>query len=151
MRRTISSRVPIAVSFDTAVDLLVRDPIRFIVGDPASGDAGTVELPASLAGIEVAQRVHVTVGPPSSREDDLVVGLRWDPLARSRVLPSFEGVLSVVQAEPAVLELHGSYDVPLAMVGAFGDGLIGHRVARATLERLLEAMAGRCSSHAPAR
>jgi hypothetical protein len=41
------------------------------------------------------------------------------------------------------LHLSGHYSVPLGAVGAFGDRLLGHRVARRSVQAFLEAAATR--------
>ena len=66
-------------------------------------------------------------------------------LGHERWLPEFDGELEVTVAsgEGATLRLHGFYTVPMGHIGRFGDGVIGHRLARRALTRFLDDVAAR--------
>jgi hypothetical protein len=99
--------------------------------------------------------VTLTVGPSAVDEDvvcivsDVRTGeagasmrVQWRPLRLERWLPSFDGVLVVVRTRGETrLSLTGHYTVPLGPVGAFGDGIVGRRVAKLTLTSLVAAIA----------
>lgn len=73
---------------------------------------------------------------------------RWvvtiGPLGATRFLPNFAGALAIGQRDArTVLALSGTYRPPLGALGAFGDGLLGHRLVRQSLERFLGEVAER--------
>lgn len=97
------------------------------------------------SGTVVQQEVSVEIGTVTFDEGTARVPISWQPVAHERLLPDFEGVLSVESDEEGNtrLALRGTYSVPLGPVGRFGDALIGRRIARRSASDLLEQMAGR--------
>lgn len=113
-------------------------------------------VPAEVAaGTTVEQSVRLTLGSvqrePSG--DSVSVGVSWEPVGLQRVLPSFTGDLRIGPAEGrgAALELRGTYRVPLGPVGRFGDSVVGHRVARRSLDRYVDRLAARLDHEAVRR
>ena len=90
--------------------------------------------------------VDVTVTPTEG------VG-RWTldirPVGSERALPSFNGALTVGAADDSArLGVAGHYEPPLGWVGAFGDGVLGRRLVRQSLERFVTEMAERLDAEA---
>lgn len=79
--------------------------------------------------------VLVTVAPT---EDAGRWTISIQPVGSERALPSFDGTLAVDDVDNRTrLVLAGNYEPPLGRVGAFGDGVLGHRLARQSLQRLV--------------
>jgi hypothetical protein len=92
-------------------------------------------------GRQAAQEVEVDLVPLGDADRGTAWSLSWTPIGTSSLLPDLEGTLAVRPDGPGcVLVLEGSYHPPLGPVGAFGDGVIGHRVARRTVDRFMADM-----------
>lgn len=101
----------------------------------------------SAHGTAAVQEVSVEVGPP---EDSGYFPLSWVPTGHAKLLPTFHGVLRLVpDGDESCLSISGGYRPPLGSVGAFGDGLIGHRLAVRVLDTLLATLATRLGEEAP--
>ena len=109
-------------------------------------DTGPIEV-----GVDV--RVHVqgmrdeqgVAGlPPATRVD-----LAWEAARMPALFPSMKCTISCWALSPTEtqLELEGEYSPPLGPVGAALDSLVGHRVAEATVHRLLEDVCSELSTH----
>jgi hypothetical protein len=69
-------------------------------------------------------------------------GLSWQASEHEGAFPAFGGDLEVhPDGTGTILRLTGHYRPPLGAVGAFGDGLVGHRLARRALQDFLESVA----------
>ena len=99
----------------------------------------TVPIPGTSR--ELTKAVNVEYEAPENLDDPWRVSWRPEP---GGIYPSFEGVLTIVDADNAratILELEGQYEPPLGMAGAAFDAAIGHRIATATANRLLAGIA----------
>ena len=149
MERSIAVMTTIRPAFARARRLLTDDPAAVFGDTPtAEGPRGrlvTTDVGIDLgAGASVHQEVTVRLGIPRTTEDALVVPLSWQAAGHKQVLPTFTGELEAMQAHPGTrLRLIGTYKVPLGIVGGFGDGLVGHRLARRSLEALVGGLAAR--------
>ena len=140
--------------------VLVDDPASVLGAVPPGADRRARRFPAELevamgAGASLRQEVVVDVGAVSVVDADdggILLPLSWRAAGRQSLFPAFRGDLEVVAGEDgSVLRLRGAYTVPLGTLGRFGDGVVGRRVARRSLEaflheagrRLDEAVAGR--------
>jgi hypothetical protein len=98
-------------------------------------------------GLRVHQDVLVTFEAPRLADGELWVPMRWAPTGRSRLLPSFVGVLELrrlrADDEGAALRLFGTYSIPLGLVGRFGDGFRGQRLAQEAIRMLVTDLARR--------
>jgi hypothetical protein len=140
MERAIDACAPLAGTWAHAAELLRGDPRRLL-----DGDGGTYELTVQVGATgAVHQEVELDLGPVREAEGELWVPLSWTPSDHRRVLPSFDGVLELLDgAAGPHLRISGTYTVPLGVVGRFGDGVVGRRVARQTLESLVADLARR--------
>lgn len=142
MRRRLTERTTSYAALGRVRDLLRAEPASLLADDPTTGGPASglrVTLTFEVAGgTSASQVVEVSLGTTEATTDGVRLPLTWRPLAHARVLPTFDGA---VLARPApsgtVLELDGEYVPPLGPVGAFGDGVVGHRVARACAANLL--------------
>jgi hypothetical protein len=145
MERWITARTAIAMSFERASQYLMGDPSALLRGDRAIADGSgwiTALSVETRNGASVRQDVVVTLGPPCSAEGETWVPIEWQPVAHAQLLPSFTGVVELVDGpEGADLAITGIYDVPLGFVGRFGDGLVGRRIAQSSIRTLLDGMA----------
>jgi|SRR5215813_8812094 len=73
-------------------------------------------------------------GDPRTRLD-----FTWTAVERAGFFPTMEATLAVYPLSPSEtqLDLHGDYHPPLGTLGTAIDAALGHRVAEATLLRLL--------------
>jgi hypothetical protein len=140
MERWISVRTRLGASFERASEVLATD-----VGSLLPAD-GIASLAVEVAGrATVRQDVVVTFGDPRAAEGEAWVPIEWRPVAHQHLLPTFHGVLEVAMADEdgeAELALTGTYEVPLGVVGHFGDGIVGRRIAQQSLRLLLEDLVG---------
>jgi hypothetical protein len=152
MNRSVEATASSPVAFGRARKVLLDEP------GSVFSDAHTAEetrerrfrtgLSVDIgAGASVHQMVTVHLGIPQSVSGGFVVPVEWEATGREQLLPSFTGDLEVLAAPPGVrLRLYGSYTVPLGAVGRFGDGVIGHRLARRSLNTLVERLVWRLES-----
>ena len=154
MERRLSATQRVRVSLDQVAFLLEERP------EICSG------LVSSPVGRREERRIDVgaTLGRGWSLHQEVVLSLRaadppapgqrrwqivWQPPGGGRLVPSFRGTLdATVDGEGTRLRLAGSYRPPLGPVGAVGDGLIGHRIARQTVAAFLSGLAGRIDREA---
>ena len=109
----------------------------------------------TVHGAGLSQTVAMRIGAPWSSTTTLWRTVTWDPLRTPdpaehsrRPLPSFDGELGLfVSGAVASLVLEGRYHPPGGHLGAVLDGLALHRVAKATLDRLMMDIAGVLADH----
>jgi len=143
----------VSVPFARVCEIFLHEP-DVIFGD-ASGQVGrggssatfwwTLEpAPGSTATLSLEQLAERQ--PPSGRL------VRWtarmkvisQATGRNSPFPTFSGALEArADAAGSRLVLRGNYQPPLGRVGALGDDVIGHHVARRGLASFLEAAARR--------
>lgn len=86
--------------------------------------------------VHVASRATDDFSDTTRRHDALL--LAWKPLHPS-VFPWFHGALTVRPKERgAWLRIQGSYDPPFGIFGRIFDTLAGRRIARRSLNRMLD-------------
>jgi hypothetical protein len=153
--------------------ITVERPIEItaVLARPAGSVIGTfLERGGALLGTVTGgdgehQRVVVrlTVGPSAVDQDVACVvsevtgdeggasmRVRWRPIRYDRWLPSFDGVLAVLPiADETLVSLDGSYEIPMGTVGAFGDGIVGRRLAKRTLTALMAEIAASLDGDRP--
>ena len=151
MERELKVSARIDGSPDRVIAALRRDAGAALLGQ--TGDAPHVgRISIDLGhGANVSQRVMIELGPVEVIADGATCAATFNPVAHARVVPRFRGhVRLVADGDQAVLELDGHYQPPLGRVGAVGDEVVGHHVARRALEDFAHALAIRLS-HAAAQ
>lgn len=137
MERTVEAWTRTRASGDRARKIL-RDEALAVLG-------GTqVRLVAALGPAPpMGHDIELDLGEPEELDRTVVVPVRWHALGRERLFPRFAGELVVEHDVDAGarLRLSGRYAVPFGVVGRFGDGLAGRRVARRCMEDLLTRIA----------
>jgi len=98
-------------------------------------NVGAMEVGVDVR-LQIAGIVDETTatGDPRTRLD-----FNWTAAQRAGFFPTMEATLAVypLSASETQLDLHGDYRPPLGPLGSAIDAALGHRVAEATLLRLL--------------
>lgn len=146
--REVVSEDTAAVPCEVAVELLKTEPQRLLkAGDGAGrGRRFAIELRVDAAGASAVQDVLVEIGHAVKTPDgSSVFPLAWVPAAHDKLLPSCHGMIEVGDDgdEGTRVRIRAAYVPPLGRIGAFGDGLIGHRLARRSVEALVARVADR--------
>jgi hypothetical protein len=148
MERSIEASTIVGVAFARARQVLLDDPAvvfsELHTGRDSAVQTCRPELSVDLgAGASVHQEVTLEHGVPRPTDTGLVLPVTWHATGRERLLPTFRGELEVSDAGPGTcLRLTGIYTVPLGVVGRFGDGVLGRRLARGSLGALVTRLAG---------
>jgi hypothetical protein len=137
MERTVEAWTRTRASGDRARKVL-RDEALTVLG-------GTQVMLVAAVGPAppIRHDVELELGEPEELDRAVVIPVRWHALGRERLFPRFAGELVVEHDVDAGarLRLSGRYAVPFGVVGRFGDGLAGRRVARRCMEDLLTRIA----------
>jgi hypothetical protein len=136
--------------YDRVRDVLRKDALEILraattsAAQRAAALTATLHVTAGLIDVGVDVRTHVL----SVRDDQGVAGLppatrvelSWEAARAAGLFPSMRCVLSCWALSPTEtqLELDGEYVPPLGLVGSALDAAVLHRVAEATVHRLLE-------------
>jgi hypothetical protein len=157
MKRSIEASTVTRVAFARAREVLLEDP-GAVVSETHTADERrerrfSMDLGVDLgAGASVHQTGTVQLGAPRSVDRWLVLPMSWRADGRERLLPAFEGELKTSEVRRGTrLRLTGTYTVPLGILGRFGDGVFGRRLARRSLNALVQRLASRLESEAQAR
>ena len=128
-----------------AAAVIAGDTATIFSARPSGGnEAGTFRAALHVDGRNGSLRhdAIVTARPVSGLAHTWSITIR--PAGAARVLPSFTGTMAVKEREVgSTLQLLGAYTPPLGPIGAFGDGVVGHHLARQSLERFLAEIGGR--------
>jgi hypothetical protein len=99
-----------------------------------------VPLRRLAAGIVLERNVEVRLSyVPRTPEAAARLNIAW-VVPGTDLLPSFRGTLESEAAGPraCILTIRGEYEIPLGWPGAIFDAVAGVRIARATLQALLQ-------------
>ena len=141
MQRPIEASTWIGAGFAHVGEVLANDP------GTAFGDGAMVHQHASTrtvlgvdlgSGTSVHQEVLVHLDVAQTTETGLVLPVAWQATGRQRLFPTFTGELEASEADDGTrLRLHGTYTVPLGVIGRVGNGVVGWRLASRSLDALL--------------
>ncbi len=137
-------------SYEGVRDVLHQRPLELLKQATTSAAARASSLAASLrlgvAGVEIGVGVHIDVR--GVREEEGIAGmspvtrvlLGWEAVSGSALFPIMSAQLSAwpLMASETQLEIEGSYSPPLGVVGTAIDAAVGHRIAEASIHRLLD-------------
>jgi len=146
MERGLEASVRLEAEPEPVIEILSRDPAGVLTGMP-SPDTGTfgAEIAVDLGGgASLVHEVDVAFG---RLPDDGAVSrfaLSWHAHDHQGALPAFSGDLEVhPDGKGSRLHLSGHYSLPLGPVGRFGDQVVGHRIARRSVQGFLDAAGAR--------
>ena len=107
------------------------------------------ELHVNIAGVEVGTDIAISVlsvtdipksvtSPESTRID-----LEWEAAKMPRLFPFMKAELLIypLTATETQLDLAGSYEPPLGIVGSLMDAVVGHRIAEASVHQFIRDVA----------
>lgn len=149
MERRLKAAETSRVLFENASQVVLDDPAAAF--GPAAHPEERIarRFPNEMAlqlggGTSATQTVMVELGLPVQSPDAVVFELTWNPVGHAHLLPVLRGSLELApDGLHTRLSFVGTYTPPLGPVGAFGDGLVGHRVARRTVSTFLESVVRR--------
>jgi hypothetical protein len=145
------------VTFAQAREVVLDDPGALFSDAFVVDERHHPRLPTDLsvnlgAGASVHQEVILQLGVARSAETEVVVPVAWQAAGRERLFPTFNGELQAFEAhEGTRLRLTGTCTVPLGAIGRVGDVVVGRRLARRSLDDLLERLARRIEAEAARR
>ncbi len=158
MERAIEASTAIRAPLGRAREVLDDDPARLFSDHVGPEQRRSREVPIELvtsvgSGAALEQDVVVRLGPKTSSATAATLPLAWKPSGHESLLPDFVGelVIEVDDDGHTTLVLRGSYHVPFGAVGGFGDALVGRRVARRSIAKLVEQVAWRLDAEVDRR
>jgi hypothetical protein len=130
--------------------LLHDRPLELLQRATKSASARTRALVANLrvdlAGVEIGVDVRTHIN--RVRDEQGVAGLSpvtcvdlgWEAVHAPAIFPLMSARISAwpITSTETQLELEGDYEPPLGALGTALDALIGHRIAEASIDRLLQ-------------
>jgi hypothetical protein len=154
-RRPIRCFEYVNAPYGRVAELVRRDPLALFSAatEAASTRAESVAvgLRVDMGGMAIGSDVAITIAGvheeeshgPSSRVTR--VDLRWQAANHPAWFPTMEAFLSLypLSAEETQVDLDGHYEPPGGLLGAGADALIGHRIAEASVHRLVREIAYR--------
>lgn len=157
MERSIAAEAEIPVAFARSRRVLLDDPGAVFneFRDLEAQRAGKfyVELTVALgAGASARQEVELRLGPARTTAAGVELPLQWHATGREHLFPRFAGKLTLSESRTGTrLRLTGSYTVPLGSIGRFGDGVVGHRLARGSLATFAHELGARLEAEVERR
>jgi hypothetical protein len=116
-----------------------------------SGDL-VAALSINLAGVELSKDITIELGEiheethgSSELSRSTSVELRWQAADAPGLFPAMNGALRVypLSFTETQVELVGSYDPPMGVLGSAVDAVVGHRIAEASIHRFVRAIVER--------
>ena len=109
-------------------------------------------LSVNLAGVEVSKDIEITIrgvneektsGGELSRVTH--VDLEWHAAENPGLFPAMEADLKIypLSHTETQIELVGTYDPPMGVLGSALDAMVGHRIAEASVHRFVRAVVER--------
>ena len=121
------------------------------LAEDRSGDL-VAALSVNLAGVEVSKDISIQVG--EVREEThgnselsrvTSINLSWQATESPGLFPAMDAELKVypLSFSETQVELWGSYDPPMGVLGSALDAVVGHRIAEASVHRFVRAIVER--------
>jgi predicted metal-binding membrane protein len=129
-------------------DAVLANPHAMFRHATAAAAAHAATLHVRLGGIDLGTAVALQI--TGVKNDDAydrpatTVMLEWQAANNPRMFPSMKATLVIfaLSATETQLELRGHYHLPMGKLGAWIDDAVGHRLAEASVTRLLREVAG---------
>jgi hypothetical protein len=150
--RGLRVREQVDRSYETVRDLLHREPLALLQRATASAvsraHSPVATLHARVGGVEIGVDVRVRITrtrdqPPASSAPATRIDLSLEATSAPALFPAMLAELSArpVSANETLLELDGSYWLPLGALGNAIDAAVGRRIAEPVVRRLLADLA----------
>jgi hypothetical protein len=157
-RRPIRCFEYVNAPYGRVAELVGRDPLALFRAATAAAstraESVAVGLRVDVGGVEIGTEVAITLEGvqeeephgPSSRVTR--VSLRWQAASHAAWFPTMTATLSLypLSASETQVDLDGHYEPPGGLLGAGADALVGHRIAEASVHRLVREIAHRLRS-----
>jgi len=159
MNREIRSYDYVNHPYAAVRDALVKDPaavLRAATNAAASrAKAVAAALHVNIGPLNIAADIAVTVGTISEQTHDTPMSpvtripIEWSAAQRAALFPIMDAELSVypLTATETQLDFLGRYEPPLGIVGGALDAIVGHRIAEASVHRLVADVASYLREH----
>ena len=153
MSKTIRCYDYVNHRYEAVRDAVVKDPVALFRAATKSAssraEAVAVALRVDIAGVEVSKDVVVAVKKvaeepgKAKKPQRTVLTLEWEAAKSPRLFPFMQAELAIypLTATETQLDLRGEYEPPLGPLGKALNSLVGHRIAEASVHRLLEDVA----------
>ena len=157
MSREIRSFDYVNHPYSAVRDLLVKDPagvLRAATNAAASrARAVAAALHVNIGPLQIAAEIAVTVGKISEQAPNAPrvtrIPIAWSAAQRAILFPIMNAELSVypLTETETQLDFLGRYEPPLGIVGDALDATVGHRIAEASVHRLVADVANYLREH----
>jgi hypothetical protein len=159
MNREIRSYDYVNHPYAAVRDALVKDPagvLRAATNAAASrAQAVAAALHVNLGPLNIAADIAVTVGTITEQTHEAPISpvtripIEWSAAQRAALFPIMDAELSVypLTATETQLDFLGRYEPPLGIVGGALDAMVGHRIAEASVHRLVADVAAYLRQH----
>jgi hypothetical protein len=149
MNREIRSYDYVNHPYAAVRDALVKDPagvLRAATTAAASrGRAVAAALHVNIGPLDIGAEIALTVGDITEQIHDAPasrvtrIPIEWSAVQRAALFPMMNAELSVypLTATETQLDFLGRYETPLGIVGGAIDAMVGHRIAEASVHRLV--------------
>jgi hypothetical protein len=140
-------------------DALVKDPagvLRAATNAAAlRARAVAAALHVNVGPVQIGAEIDVTVGEISEQTQDAPMSrvtripIEWSAAQRAALFPIMNAELSVypLTSTETQLDFLGRYEPPLGIVGGALDAIVGHRIAEASVHRLVADVATYLREH----
>jgi hypothetical protein len=149
--------------YEAVRTVLHERPLELLRRATASAAARAEELASSLrvgiAGVELG--VQVTIHVRAVRDEEGVAGLSpvthvtvgWEAAQAPSLFPLMSAQLSArpLTSTETQIEIEGDYTPPFGALGTAINAAVGHRIAEASVSRLLDAVVEQIRRELPAR
>lgn len=159
MNREIRSYEYVNHPYAAVRDALVKDPggvLRAATNGAVSrASAVAAALHVNIGPLDIGAGIAVTVGEISEQTYDAPISrvtripLEWSAEQRASLFPIMNAELSVypLTSTETQLDFLGRYEPPLGIVGGALDAMVGHRIAEASVHRLVADVANYLREH----
>ena len=158
MNREIRSFDYVNHPYSAVRDALVKDPagvLRAATNAAASrARAVAAALHVNIGPLDIGAEIAVTVGEISEQTPDAPsrvtrIPIAWSAAQRAALFPIMNAELSVypLTETETQLDFLGRYEPPLGIVGGALDAMVGHRIAEASVHRLVADVANYLREH----
>jgi hypothetical protein len=140
-------------------EALVKDPVGVLRAATNAAASRARDVAAALhvhvGPLEIGAEIAVTVGEISEQASESPMArvtripIEWSAAQRAALFPIMHAELSVypLTATETQLDLQGRYAPPLGIVGGAVDAVVGHRIAEASVHRLVADVASYLREH----